>query len=48
MNQLSKHGADRQTMRRQIHGQLGELENRQQTLEWAIHQADPCVKIDTK
>jgi hypothetical protein len=43
MKQLSNRLADRQTMRRQINEQLGELENRQQTLQWAIQRADPSI-----
>jgi hypothetical protein len=46
--ELSSQSADRQTKRRQIHEQLGELENRQQSLQWAVQRADPSVKIGTK
>jgi len=41
MEQLSNRSYDRQTMRREMNQQLGELENRQQTLQWAIQRADP-------
>jgi hypothetical protein len=47
-NQLSGQAADRQTKRRQIHEQLGELESRQQYLQWAIQRADPSAKINAK
>lgn len=48
LNELSGHAADRQTKRREIHEQLGELENRQQSLQWAIQRADPSAKVDMK
>jgi hypothetical protein len=48
LKELSSQSADRQTKRRQIHEQLGELENRQQSLQWAVQRADPSVKIGTK
>jgi len=48
MDELSNHTGDRQTKRRQIHEQLGTLEQRQQTLRWAIQRADPSVRLDVK
>jgi hypothetical protein len=44
MDQLSGHFVDRQKMRLKIDSQLGELENKQQTLQWAIQRADPQAK----
>lgn len=46
LKQLSTEAADRQTKRRQIHEQLGELENRRSDLKWAIERADPSLKVD--
>jgi hypothetical protein len=45
MQQLTNQHADRQTMRRQIDVKLGELESRQQTLQWAIQRAAPSTSI---
>jgi hypothetical protein len=45
MKELGNGLADRQTMRRQIDEQLGELENKQQMLRVEIQRADPCARL---